>query len=181
MLFYSLESCLKPSSTSCREWATVSIHNIQVTVVNEWEILHVHLCLCPGLSFSNHFLYKNNYFSNSIIVVMGECVVMFCISCRGTWVVLILPSVSLAPFSQLLMWRIGGWVEGQVLPPPRSPLTSYCCPVGWHWHFEIYFDLILLWIQYFGLLWTFYFCCHCFFFNPKDINPHCCFSKIIFP
>lgn len=113
---------------------------------------------------------------------MSQCVVMSCISCRGTWVVLILPSVSLAPFSQSLMWRIGGWVEGQVLPPPRSPLTSYCCPVRWLWHFEIYFNFIWLWIQYFGLLWKFYFCCHFWwvffvFFYPKDIKPHLCFIR----
>lgn len=68
------------------------------------------------------------------------------------WVVLILPSVSLTLFSQSLMWRIGGWVEVQVFPPPRSPLTSYCCPVrliSAFWNFSLIFDFFLLLIHYF--------------------------------
>lgn len=107
----------------------------------------------------------------------------WCISCRGTWVVIILPSVFLAPFSQLLMWRIGGWVEGQVLPPPCSPLTSYCCPVWWHWHLEIYFYQSWSWIQSFWAVMKLLLLLLSFLvvsFNPKDIKPHFCFIKNIF-
>lgn len=163
MLFPSLASWLKPSSISCREWATVSIGK---TV----------LSLCLWL-----FIIYYCYFQVDVLLQLFVSI-FWTISYRGTWVLLILPSVSPALFSQSLMWRIGGWVEGQVLPPPHSSVSSYCCPVQWHEHFEIYVNLILLWIQSFGLLqicFTFLF----FFLKSQGhLTPSFFFlSEIIFP
>lgn len=137
-------------------------------------IWHGCLCLCPLVISSN-----KSELSCSAASVMS------CISWGGTWVVIILPSVSFATFAQSLMWRIGGWVEGQVLPPPCSPLTSYCCPVWWRWHLEIHFNQSWSWIQSFWavLILLFYFCCHFWWFLliPRTLNPIFVLSKIFFP
>lgn len=79
---------------------------------------------------------------------------MYCVKCRGTWAELISPSVSLATFSQLLMWRIGGWVEGQVLPPP---FTSDLLMVSFMMTLASYLFLSQpLNTNYFGLLCNYF-------------------------
>ena len=63
-------------------------------------------------------------------------------------------TVSLTPFSQSRMWRIAGWVEGQVLPPSCSPLTA----IGWPAMINI---SIFKWLT---PLRTCLFNCSCFYF-----------------
>lgn len=115
--------------------------------------------------------------------------VLWCILCRGLWPILILPSVFLAPFFQSLMWRIGGWVEGQVLPPPRSPLTCYC-PIQWLWYFRISFEFhlvvnIIFWaaIIIIIIMVIFFFTFALIFgvsFILRTLTPHLCFIKYNF-
>ncbi len=91
------------------------------------------------------------------------------------------------PFSQSLMWRIGGWVEGQVFAPPYPPLTSYCFPVRLHWHFK---KITLFWFGYWNTLGCYeiiFIFCHfwwVFLFDfsiPRTWNPIFLLWKIIFP
>lgn len=136
----------------------------------------MYVCVFALVVISYKKLFQLKYYCSNVSVC---CVVMFFIqrdvSCVNFALCLPCPNLSVAYVKDR---RLSGGPGTS-----SSPLTSYCCPV--RWHFKICFNFIWLWIQSFGLLWIFFLTFAVIssvcFFTPKTLNPIFVLSIIIFP